>query len=207
MRFFSPEAETVTGRNRVPHWDQQGRTYSLTFRLADSVPAHLLRQHRLDEAEWRAAHPEPWSPEMELEYLRRFTGEIEGWLDLGYGECLLRSPGCADIIAGALQYFEGKRTRLHAWVVMPNHVHVLTEILETHALADLLESWKGFMAREVNKHLGRSGTLWQKGYFDRVIRDWQHFGNVVRYLRRNPVKARLPQSDYLAGESALAACF
>ena len=207
MKFFSPEAETTVGRNRLPHWDQQGRTYSLTFRLADSVPAHLLRQHRLDEADWREAHPEPWTPEVEMEYHRRFTGAIERWLDMGFGECLLRRPACGKITADALRHFEGVRTRLHAWVVMPNHVHVLTEILPGHTLPDLMESWKGFTAREINQNLGRSGTLWQKGYHDRLIRDWDHFGNVVRYIRRNPVKAKLPADAFHAGESDLASFF
>ena len=87
---------------------------------------------------------------------------------------------------------------------MPNHVHVLTEIIEGNTLEDLMESWKGFMSREINAHLGRVGTLWQKGYFDRLIRDWEHFGNVVRYFRQNPIKARLKEGEYLAGESALA---
>lgn len=205
--FYSPEAKTTVGHNRLPHWDQQGRTYSLTFRLADSVPAPLLAQHRLEEATWRSQHPEPWTPEVELQYLRRFTGAIERWLDQGHGECLLRRPGCAEIIAGALRFFEGQRTRLHAWVVMPNHVHVLTEIIAGHDLPTLMESWKGFMARAVNAHLGRTGTLWQKGYHDRLIRDWEHFANVVRYIRRNPAKAALPPGAWLSGESTLAAEF
>jgi putative transposase len=205
LKFYSPQARTTVGWNRLPHWDQQGRIYSLTFRLADSVPAELMKQHRLDEAAWLALHPEPWTSEVELAYVRRFTGAIERWLDQGLGDCLLRSSECAAIIANALRYFEGQRTRLHAWVVMPNHVHVLTEILEGHTLPDLMESWKGFMARAVNAHLGRTGTLWQKGYHDRLIRNWEHFANVVRYFRQNPVKSGLKPGEWLAGESALAA--
>ena len=204
IRFFSPQLPVTVGHNRLPHWDQQGRAYSLMFRLADSIPAELLREHRLAEAVWIAAHPEPHSPEEEKEYLQRFAGQIERWADLGYGECHLCNPKCAEIVAGALRFFEGKRTRLHAWVVMPNHVHVLTEIIEGNTLEDLMESWKGFMSREINAHLGRVGTFSQKGYFDRLIRDWEHFGNVVRYFRQNPIKARLKQGEYLAGESALA---
>ena len=207
MRFYSPEAEVAAGRNRLPHWDQQGRTYALTFRLADSVPAHLLRQLRLEEADWRLAHPEPWSPQEEQDYARQFTGAVERWMDSGMGECLLRDAGCAHIVDTALRYFEGVRTRLHAWVVMPNHVHVLTEILEGHTLPELMESWKGFTARRINERLERSGTVWQKGYHDRLVRDWAHFGNVVRYIRRNPEKAGLPAGGCARGESDLARLF
>ena len=154
----------------------------------------------------RTVRPVYWGKwyEVEREYLKTFAGRIERWLDLGHGECLLRKPGCAEIVAGAMRFFEGKRTRLHAWVVMPNHVHALTEIIEGNTLPDLMESWKGYMSREINAHLGRTGTLWQKSYFDRLIRDWEHFGNVVRYFRSNPVKARLREGEYLAGESELA---
>ncbi len=88
---------------------------------------------------------------------------------------------------------------------MPNHVHVLTEILEGYSLPDLMESWKGYMARAINAHLGRSGTLWQKGYHDRLIRNWDHFRNVVRYIRDNPKKAALKPGEWIAGESARAA--
>ena len=74
-------------------------------------------------------------------------------------------------------------------------------------MAQILKSWKGFTAREINQHLGRSGTVWQKGYHDRLIRDWEHFGNVVRYIRRNPVKAKLPEDTFRAGEIELAKIF
>ena len=195
------------GRNRLPHWDQQGRTYALTFRLADAVPASLLRRLRLEEADWRQAHPEPWTPDEEREHARQFTGVVERWMDAGMGDCVLADAGCARIVVEALQFFEAVRTRLHAWVVMPNHVHALAEILEGHTLSEVMESWKGFTARRINERLGRSGTLWQKGYHDRLVRDWAHFGNVVRYIRRNPEKAGLAPHSCLRGESDLAMMF
>jgi REP element-mobilizing transposase RayT len=181
--------------------------YALTFRLADSAPAQLWRDLRLEEVEWRERHPEPWSDGIGKEYRRRFTGRVERWLDMNYGECVLRTPGCAAIVAQSLRFFEGTRTRLHAWVVMPNHVHVLAQILEGHTLPRTMASWKGFTAREINRHLGRGGTLWQKGYHDRLIRDWRHFGHAVRYIRQNPRKAQLHEGHWMAGESDLARCF
>ena len=207
IRFFSPEADTLVLKNRLPHWDQDGRVYSITFRLTDSVPGHLLRQHRLAEVEWRKSHPEPWSAEVESDYLKMFRGQIEKWLDQGHGECLLKQPACTAVVAGALAHFEEQRTRLHAWVVMPNHVHALVEILPGHYLPEVMESWKGFTAREINKLLSRSGAVWQKGYYDRLIRDWTHFGNVVRYIRRNPCKSRLSEGMFRSGESPLGALF
>jgi putative transposase len=206
-RFFNPMGKITVGHNRLPHWDQQGSCYFITFRLFDSVPAALMAEHRRAETAWLASHPEPWTPEVELEYRRAFHGQVERWLDQGHGDCLLRQPECGQIIATALGYHEGVRTRLHGWVVMPNHVHVLTEICVGWDLPGLLKSWKGFTANAINHRLGRTGPLWQKGYYDRIIRDWDHFEKVVRYIRRNPANANLPEGAFLIGESALAAMF
>ncbi|HYG73852.1 MAG TPA: transposase, partial [Planctomycetota bacterium] len=50
---------------------------------------------------------------------------------------------------------------------------------------------KSFTSKEVNKVLKRDGTLWQREYFDRYIRNAEHYGNTVRYIRENPVQANL----------------
>src|SRR5205823_2605991 len=89
----------------------------------------------------------------------------------------------------------------HAWVVMPNHIHLLFSILAGHELQDLLRSWKGFTGRAINRALSRSGSLWQKDYFDRLIRNSEHFWNCARYIRNNPGKARLASSEFLLYES------
>jgi putative transposase len=52
--------------------------------------------------------------------------------------------------------------------------------------------------------LGRSGNLWQRDYFDRLVRDENHFANCLRYIRRNPEKARLPKGQYILYQSDLA---
>jgi putative transposase len=155
--------------------------------------------------EWLAAHPSgPLSPELEREYHRKFPGRFERWLDRGYGACLLREQENARIVADTLRHFEGERSRLHAWVIMPNHVHVLASPIGGETLPQLLQSWKGYTARQLNERRGASGPVWQKSYFDRMIRDWEHFGRCVRYIRSNPGKAGLRKGEYLHGESDLA---
>jgi REP element-mobilizing transposase RayT len=67
---------------------------------------------------------------------------------------------------------------------MPNHVHLLVEVWQT-PLSDLLERWKGYTARTINRVLGRSGKLWQDDYWDRFIRDEAHYRKVVRYIEWN----------------------
>ena len=75
---------------------------------------------------------------------------------------------------------------------------------ERGPLEKLIRSWKGFTARQINKLLGRSGGFWQRDYFDRLIRDEKHFGNCVRYIRRNPEKTRLNAGEFVLWESELA---
>ena len=55
----------------------------------------------------------------------------------------------------------------------------------------LMHSWKGFSSRQINARMDRTGTLWQKSYFNRMIRDWDHFANSAQYIRNNPIKAKL----------------
>jgi putative transposase len=71
-------------------------------------------------------------------------------------------------------------------------------------LEKLLQSWKRFTTREINKLLERAGNLWQRDYFDRLVRDEKHLANCVRYIRRNPEKAGLPRNEFGLWESETA---
>ncbi len=44
LNFLNPHADIKTTTNRLTHWGQPGATYFFTFRLSDSLPAHLLAQ-------------------------------------------------------------------------------------------------------------------------------------------------------------------
>jgi putative transposase len=204
LRFFNPYADIRHTENRLPHWQQQGATYFVTFRLADAVPMRLLKQWESEREAWLRIHPEPWTTEIELEYHQRFSGAIERWLDAGHGACLLRRGECAQIVAEALSHFEGVRVAMISFVVMPNHVHALFVQNPEWPLEKLTQSWKRFSASQINKILGRSGSLWQRDYFDRLVRDEKHFANCVRYIRRNPEKAGLSEGEFVLWESEMA---
>jgi REP element-mobilizing transposase RayT len=204
LRFFNPYADIRHTENRLPHWQQEGAVYFLTFRLADAVPMRLRNQWENDRDGWMRVHREPWNAEVEREYHERFSGAIERWLDGSYGACLLRRPDCAQIVAETLRHFEGERAVVISFAVMPNHVHALFVLNPEWSLEKLVRSWKGFTARQINKLLARSGNFWQRDYFDRLVRDEKHFANCVRYIRRNPEKARLGKSDFILWESDIA---
>jgi REP element-mobilizing transposase RayT len=200
-QFLDPHAEVALSQNRLPHWQQDNCTYFVTFRLADSVPQPLLDQWAGEREAWLRWHPQPWPPEVEREYLERFARLVEQWLDELHGSCLLRAGDPQRIVAAALQHFEGQRHQQHAWVVMPNHVHTLVSLRNGATLDKLLQSWKGFTAHEINRLNGQHGAFWQKDYFDRLIRNADHFWNCVRYIRHNPVKAHLKPGEYVLYES------
>jgi hypothetical protein len=112
-RFFNPYEEIRFTENLLPHWQQNGATYFVTFRLADSVPAHLRAQWEEERAKWLRFHPEPWAAETELEYHKRFTGAIERWLDAGYDSCVLRQVDCAKIVDERVAPFRSPAPRPH----------------------------------------------------------------------------------------------
>ena len=91
----------------------------------------------------------------------------------------------------ALLFFDGKRYGLHAWVVMPHHVHVLFTPFKGEQLDKILHSWKSFTSRKANRILRRDGRFWQRESHDRFIRDEAHFMNVIGYIEKNPVVAGL----------------
>ncbi|EDY19111.1 protein of unknown function DUF1568 [Chthoniobacter flavus Ellin428] len=200
-RFMDPHAEVAQHTNRLPHWQQNEATYFVTFRLADSVPAELLRQWEQEREAWIRWNPEPWSPKQEREYRERFSITMEHWLDAGHGECLLRQPPLARIVGDALCHFDGVRYAQHAWVVMPNHVHALFSVRGEAKMPAIIQSWKSFTSRAINGHLDRIGPLWQKDYRDRMVRSARHFFNCANYIRTNPVVASLPSCEYLHYES------
>jgi putative transposase len=204
LHFFNPYTDIRFTANRLPHWQQQGAVYFVTFRLADAVPRALRTQWESEREVWLRINPQPWNAEIEREYHGRFSSAIERWLDAGHGSCILRRPDCGSIVAEALRHFDRERLALISSIVMPNHVHVLFVQNAEWPLEKVLRSWKSFTSRKINSLLGRDRSLWQRDYFDRLVRDQKHFANCVRYIRRNPERAVLRSGEYIFYESKLA---
>jgi len=176
-----------TSRGYLPHFDSPHVVQSVTFRLVDAVPQHVIANWR---EELKLSGGETASDPRAIELRKR----IEKYEDAGYGACYLRDLRVAEVVQKALLHFDGTRYRLIAWCVMPNHVHVLFELLPGFPLAAVLHSWKSFTANEANRLLGRSGTFWQREYYDRFIRDERHLKAAIEYIENNPVKAGLVRS-------------
>jgi REP element-mobilizing transposase RayT len=106
------------------------------------------------------------------------------------GPLYLQIPHIARLVAHSIQKGGKRDYTLQAWVVMPNHVHLLVTPL-TNVIA-LMQRLKGTTAREANRALGRTGTpFWQHKSYDRLVRDAQEFGRIENYIIQNPVQAGL----------------
>jgi len=98
------------------------------------------------------------------------------------------APEERDEVVLALQHFDGARARLHAFVVMNDHVHALVSPIESEPLEKLVHSWKSFSAHQIHALAKRHGQVWQDEYFDRIVRDEAEFLEKSRYIVNNPWK-------------------
>jgi len=193
---FQPRFGEVTIRNRgrLPHWEAEGGTYFVTFRLGDSLPQSALESIRFERKDIlltteRQGRPPSATELKRLEEL--FSERVEAYLDSGAGACHLAKPEIADMVAGALQFFDGQRYRQFAWSVMPNHVHAVFRPLPNWSLEKIMHSWKSFTGKEANKLLKRVGDFWEEEYSDHLIRNEEEFYRYIKYVVSNPKRAGL----------------
>ncbi len=174
-------------RRHLPHCDAPGLPVFLTWRLRGSLPAErvFLPEHLT-------------SGEAFLNWDRLLDQARSGPVHL-------RHPEIAALVREQLHEVAANSfCRLHAWVIMPNHVHLLcTPRIE---LGNFVRRVKGPTAREANKLLNRTGeAFWQEEFFDRIIRNDQEFERIRRYIEWNPVKAALANrpEDFAWSSAAL----
>ncbi len=184
-------------RRHLPHWEQPGATYFVSFRLADSVPDKVLQQWHEEREQWLRHHPQPWNWPTTRDYIRLCEENRENWLDQGHGSCLLRENEAAQAVTDTLRHFDSERYVLDAFVVMPNHVHAIVKPLGEHSLSAILHSWKSFSAKGVNRASGREGAVWMEESFDTIIRDSEQLEGTRDNIARNPVKAGLAEGEFV----------
>jgi hypothetical protein len=132
----------IRQRGKLPHWEKEAGLYFVTFRLADSLPEQALeeisaRYRVLETAKRTGANLLPDQKVLVAEYSPK---KLEEHFDRGIGACSLRDPRIGELVADALRFWHGKRYRLVAWCVMPNHVHVIFRLFPGQELANLVRS-------------------------------------------------------------------
>lgn len=159
---------------RLPHIQTSEQPVFLTWRLHGSLPPHRwFAGGRLHSGKVFAA-------------LDRLLDEAQS------GPFYLRQPAVADMLVEAIHYNACSLAHYvsHAFVVMPNHVHLL--LTATVPFPRLMKSLKGITAKRGNAMLGLTGMpFWQDESYDHVVRDEREFDSIRRYIEENPVRAGL----------------
>jgi len=169
---------TYYARN-LPHWHPETKAIFLTFRLYGSLPLDVVKK----------------LVRLEKEPRKQFL-EAERNLDSARsGPKWLAEPAVASLVESAV--FQGQADLsfylLEAYVIMPNHVHVLLQ--PRVPLPRITQGLKGVSAREANAALGRTGKpFWQDESFDHWIRDLAQLERVRAYIERIPLKAGFAKS-------------
>jgi putative transposase len=192
-----PDKPVTVYQRHLPNWRQDGATYFVTCRLADSLPQSKLDELACLQAAWERRHPGA-RPNATLEELAREVQQrIERWLDQGLGSCLLKEPVLAAFVTSAMHHFDAERYELACYVIMPNHAHVIVRPLmpALHDLETIVGSWKKYSSRRINREVRRRGDLWQDESYDRIIRDEEHLWRALQYIGSNPSTARLPRGS------------
>lgn len=167
----------------LPHWTKEGANYHVRLRLCDSVPQSKLREWKEEREELvqKSQIAKQSLNKVEKQRLDElFSEKIERFLDAGYGECWLKRDDVAEVVADTLWKFHGDRYELHAWCIMPNHLHVVLQQL-TEELSKIVYSWKWYTAKHANGILKRSGSFWQREYFDHLLRDREATERAINY--------------------------
>jgi len=159
---------------RLPHWHPDATSLFLTWCLAGSLPRN------------RFPPPHHAASGKAFAYIDRFLDQAS------FGPSWLRQDAIAQLVVSALHFSSETlhQYNLHAYVVMPNHVHML---VTPHApTPDFMRTVKTFTAREANNLLDRTGQpFWQHESYDHWVRNDEQFQRIDRYIHENPVRAGL----------------
>jgi len=177
-------------RGKLPHWEVAHGRYFVTVRCHDSLPAEVVA--RLGEIHATLQSVIPQSPQF-IALQRQYFQTMEKYLDAGHGEPWLARPEIAALVTAEFLGLESVGVAVPHFTLMPNHWHALLIPASDCGLnlSQIMRAVKGRTARHINLALNRSGTFWQREWFDRWMRDDAEWDRCVAYIRHNPVKAGL----------------
>lgn len=189
-----PSQSPLFYRRHLPHWHPPNHPIFVTWRLAGSLPAELVRALKQSKAWGSNETPKSRTSDHMRREARRFR-MLDRLLDSGNcGPLWLKDARVARCMVETLRFCERELRlyALHAYVVMANHVHVLFS--PQAPLSRITRTIKAFSARKANDILGRKGqSFWQDESFDHWVRDEASFLRIRRYIEMNPVRAGLVQ--------------
>lgn len=179
--------------DHLPHWVVECGRYAVTIRCAGKLPVGV--QARLEEVR-RTLLTIPPRSEAAEEQRRSLFRILEAEIDHGRGFAPFRDQVLSEAFLSWLGDYDSDGLRLTDYVLMPNHIHLITDALRVEEAEQFRHIWsnfKGRSARWLNHHLGRTGAFWQRFWYDRWIRGPEELAKWQRYLKANPIKAGLVQ--------------
>jgi REP element-mobilizing transposase RayT len=186
-------------RRFLPHYQERDQIISLTWRLDGELPQQIknsILEMQAIMAELKANPTGSVSNELHEEYSRKIMQYDEQLGKHPPTQIDLSAKKPAIIITTALHYYDTKLYDLHAYCVMPNHVHMLMKPKTDYPdhqvlLSDIVRRIKSYTAKEIIKTGFDGHKVWRDDYFDRFIRNEKDYSNTVEYILYNPVKAGL----------------
>ena len=161
-------------RRNLPHWHPEKTAIFITWRLYGSLPAKRPKEHKQDSAG------------------KRFAA-LDAALDASQqGPLWLKNRNIAGQVTSAVHHgaVTLKFYQLHAFVVMPNHVHLL--ITPYVPMPRITNGLKGVTARTANRMLSlQENHFWQDESFDHWVRNRSELARITHYIEQNPVRAGL----------------
>ena len=183
MRNLKKNTAEFYDRGYLPHYNGGDIWQSLTLRVTGSLPAVVLKQ-----IEQRSA-----SAPVEKRNILSMKLK-EQYLDMTAQSGVLANSDYAQVVVDVLSRFDGELYDLAAYVVMSNHLHMLFCVINGKDIDLIVKMVKSRSARIINRLRGIFGCLWERDYFDRYIRNYEHWYNVLQYIENNPVKCGLCKS-------------
>ncbi len=158
----------------LPHITKKGYYQFVTFRTKDSLDKFLLKILDLNISNSKKQY------------------QLDKYLDSSVNGAYLNDK-VLELFKKYILEQDKKLFDLIAFVIMPNHVHILFK--ETLQLNEAIRKLKGGSAFLINKRLDKKGQFWSDNYYDKAIRDDKHFEVVYNYIKNNPIKGGLKDSE------------
>jgi len=98
----------------------------------------------------------------------------------------------AEIVFDSLDWLEkNKYIDLYFCIVMPDHVHLILQLIGNKVLSEVIKSLKQFTGKKIKQNIGLTTNIWQEGFYDHYIRQDESLLEVVKYSWFNPVRKGL----------------
>ncbi|WP_297219658.1 transposase [uncultured Prevotella sp.] len=185
VQFLEKKKNVAIWGSKLPHWFQEQKTMFITFRLADSLPSEAIDNLRLDQLFNKSDNVVSDYRNKE-HYRQALMRKIEKYLNNGHGKCILQRDNIRNIVIEALHYYDGTEYVLHAFVIMPNHVHLLLSPLGKLPVNTIIGQVKSYSGHKIKKLLNCKDNIWQSNMFDRIVRNGDDFEKIIKYIEENP---------------------